>query len=97
MNGASIFIVCIFFLLVIMNLITFAAYGIDKRKAEKGSWRIPEKTLILLALFGGSIGAFLGMKVFHHKTLHPKFKFGIPAILIFHILLTGVIIFLFLR
>lgn len=97
MNGASIFIACIFFLLVIINLFTFAAYGIDKCKAKKGSWRIPEKTLILLALFGGSIGAFVGMKVFHHKTLHPKFKFGIPAILIFHILLAGVIIFLSLR
>ncbi len=94
---ASIFIVCFFFLLVIMNLLTFAAYGIDKHKAKKGSWRIPEKALILLALFGGSIGAFSGMKVFRHKTLHPKFKYGIPAILIFHILMTGVIIFLFLR
>ena len=68
--------------LVGMNLITFIVYGIDKRKAKKRLWRIPEATLIGLALMGGSVGAFLGMKFFHHKTKHIKFYVGVPAIFI---------------
>lgn len=67
--------------LVIINLITFITYGVDKLKAKKGYWRIPESTLLLLAFVGGSIGAWLGMQAFHHKTLHKKFKLGIPLIL----------------
>lgn len=65
-----------------INLITFIVYGIDKYKAKKAKWRIPEATLLLMAAIGGSIGAWLGMKVWHHKTLHKKFKYGIPAILL---------------
>ena len=65
-----------------INLIAFIIYGIDKQKAKKGSWRIPEATLLLLAVIGGSIGALFGMKVWHHKTLHEKFKYGIPLILL---------------
>lgn len=61
----------IFFL--VMGMITFAAYGIDKRKAIKGQWRIPEKTLLLLDLAGGFLGGWIGMYVFRHKTKHPKF------------------------
>ena len=68
-----------------INIITFILYGVDKYKAQKNKWRIPEKTLILFAVFGGSIGALLGIKVFHHKTLHKKFKYGVPAILILQI------------
>ena len=64
-----------------INVITFIIYGIDKLKAKKGKWRIPESTLLLLAIIGGSIGAWLGIKVWHHKTLHKKFKYGIPLIL----------------
>lgn len=67
--------------LVIINLITFITYGVDKLKAKKGYWRIPESTLFLLAFVGGSMGAWLGMQAFHHKTLHKKFKLGIPLIL----------------
>lgn len=67
--------------LVIINLITFITYGVDKLKAKKGYWRIPESTLLLLAFVGGSMGAWLGMQTFHHKTLHKKFKLGIPLIL----------------
>lgn len=67
--------------LVIINLITFITYGVDKLKAKKGYWRIPESTLLLLAFVGGSMGAWLGMQAFHHKTLHKKFKLGIPLIL----------------
>ena len=65
-----------------INAITFIIYGIDKLKAKKGKWRIPESTLLLLAIIGGSIGAWFGIKVWHHKTLHKKFKYGIPLIVI---------------
>ena len=68
--------------LVILNITAFFLFGADKRKARKQKWRIPEKTLFLAAILGGSIGAILGMRVFHHKTRHPSFRFGIPAILI---------------
>ena len=72
----------ILYYLIAINIITFFIYGIDKLKAKKGKWRIPESTLLLLAIIGGSIGAWLGIKVWHHKTLHKKFKYGIPLIVI---------------
>ena len=68
--------------LVIINVIAFIIYGIDKRKAKKHLWRIPEATLIGLALMGGSVGAFLGMRLFHHKTKHVKFYVGVPVIFV---------------
>lgn len=71
--------------LVIINLIAFAIFGIDKKRAKKGQWRIPEKTLFLSAILGGSIGAILGMYIFRHKTKHWYFRIGIPAILILQI------------
>ena len=71
--------------LIVINAITFITYGIDKWKARKNKWRIPESTLLLLAVFGGSIGAFLGMRVWRHKTMHKKFKYGIPSILVLQI------------
>nr|WP_326171177.1 DUF1294 domain-containing protein [uncultured Oscillibacter sp.] len=72
--------------LVLINLVTFFAFGIDKWKAKRketreATRRVPEKTLFLLSALGGSIGALLGMKAWHHKTLHRTFRFGIPAIL----------------
>ena len=70
-----------------INAVTFIVYGIDKYKAKKAKWRIPEAILLLLAVFGGSIGAWMGMKVWHHKTMHKKFKYGIPAILLIQIAL----------
>ena len=73
--------------LVVINLLTFIVYGIDKLKAKKGKWRIPESTLLLLAFMGGSVGAWLGIKVWHHKTLHKKFKYGVPFIFILQIAL----------
>ncbi len=72
--------------LLAINFITFIVYGIDKYKAKKAKWRIPEATLLLMAAIGGSIGAWLGMKVWHHKTLHKKFKYGILAILLLQII-----------
>lgn len=73
--------------LAVINLLTFIVYGADKRRARKGKWRVPEKTLFLLPLLGGSIGALLGMRVFHHKTRHWYFVWGIPAILLAQIAL----------
>ena len=70
-----------------INAVTFIVYGIDKYKAKKAKWRISEATLLLLAVLGGSIGAWMGMKVWHHKTMHKKFKYGIPAILLIQIAL----------
>ena len=55
--------------LIVINIVTFLVYGIDKWKAKQGSWRISEATLLILAVIGGSIGALLGMRVWHHKTL----------------------------
>lgn len=68
--------------LIAINLVTFAVYGADKRRARRGAWRIPEKTLFLLPLLGGSVGALLGMRVFRHKTKHWYFVWGVPAILL---------------
>ena len=86
--------------LVLINLITFCVFGVDKLKAKRkvtheSVRRVPEKTLFLLAAIGGSIGALFGMKAWHHKTLHKTFRFGIPAILILQILIpVGLYIYL---
>ena len=72
----------VFIYLVSINVVTFFMYGIDKWKAKKSRWRIRETALLGLAVLGGSIGAWLGMKVWHHKTQHKKFKYGVPAIII---------------
>ena len=76
----------IYYLLVI-NAATFIIYGIDKDKAKKAKWRISEETLLTMAAVGGSIGAWLGMKAWHHKTQHRKFKYGVPIILLIQIAL----------
>ena len=68
--------------LAIINVATFLTYGLDKWKAKRSKWRIREAALLMLAVLGGSIGAWLGMIVWHHKTQHKKFKYGIPAIII---------------
>lgn len=74
-------------IIVIINIVTFIIYGIDKYKAKKGKWRIPENSLIGLAIIGGSIGAYLGMRVWHHKTMHMKFKYGIPLIIVIQLVI----------
>ena len=71
-----------------LNLITFIIYGLDKFKAKKAKWRISEVTLILLAVIGGSIGAWLGLQVCRHKTQHKKFFIGIPAIITLQVVAT---------
>ena len=68
--------------LAVINVVTFFMYGIDKWKAKRSKWRISEATLLGMAVIGGSIGAWLGMKTWHHKTLHKKFRYGVPLILI---------------
>ncbi len=73
--------------IALISIITFVVFGIDKLKAAKDKWRIPEKVLFLLSAIGGSVGALLGMYTFRHKTKKPAFKFGIPAILIVQIVL----------
>ena len=67
--------------LAIITVVTFLVYGIDKWKAQHKRWRIPESALLGLAAIGGSVGAWLGMKVWRHKTQHKKFQYGVPAIL----------------
>ena len=71
--------------LAVINIVAFFLYGIDKWKARHDKWRITEARLLWIAVAGGSIGALLGMKVWHHKTKHNKFRFGLPAILILQI------------
>lgn len=73
--------------LLFINIFTFIAMGIDKRKAKKKKWRTPEKTLMTLAIVGGSVGMILGMKFFRHKTLHKLFSIGGPVILIMQLII----------
>ena len=75
--------------LVIINVVTFLMYGIDKWKARNSKWRIRETALLGLAVLGGSIGAWIGMIVWHHKTRHKKFRYGVPAIIIFQLAIIG--------
>jgi len=78
--------------LLVINLVTFCIFGIDKWKAKRKERkdsvrRVPEKTLFLLSILGGSVGALLGMKAWHHKTLHKTFRYGIPAILALQVII----------
>ena len=73
--------------LLAINIATFFLYGIDKYKAKKSKWRISEATLLTMAAIDGSIGAWAGMRLWHHKTMHKKFKYGIPVIIIFQVAL----------
>lgn len=71
--------------LAIVNLAGLIVMGIDKLRARKRAWRIPESTLFVIALIGGSLGTTVGMHLFHHKTMHWYFLFGMPAILVIQI------------
>lgn len=73
--------------LIAMNLMGFLSMYIDKHKAKKGLWRIPEKTLFLIAALGGSIGSILGMQTFRHKTKHTSFVVGMPVIFILQLVI----------
>lgn len=78
-NHPEVMVKVLIVYLVVINLVTFIMYGIDKYKAKKAKWRIPESTLLWMAA--------VGMRAWHHKTLHKKFKFGVPAILLLHLAL----------
>ena len=78
MNAAALILVY----LIAINIIGFTAMGVDKARARKRLWRIPESTLFVLALIGGSVGSIAGMYVFRHKTRHWYFVYGMPAILL---------------
>ncbi len=77
--------------LALINLTALILYGADKKKAKRGQWRIPEKTLLGVAVIGGSAGAILGMFLFRHKTKHWYFRYGLPAILIVQLALVYVL------
>lgn len=77
--------------LLIINIVSFVVMFADKQKAKKKAWRVPEATLFLLAIIGGSIGSIAGMYTFRHKTKHLSFVIGMPAILIIQILLVVVL------
>lgn len=88
--------------LVVINVAAFLIFGLDKwlaKRKEKhpNTRRIPEAVLFLLAILGGSIGAMLGMRIWHHKTLHKSFRFGMPLILVLQLALAGWAIISFIR
>lgn len=87
MPTISLVLLVVLIYLTIVNIVGFAMMGIDKKKAVRGAWRIPEASLFIAALIGGSIGSILGMQVFRHKTKHWYFKYGMPAILILQIII----------
>lgn len=71
--------------LVLINVLAFCLFGVDKHRAQKRRWRIRESTLLWSAALGGSLGALLGMRVFRHKTLHRRFSLGVPLLLVLQI------------
>ena len=73
--------------IVCVSIVGFALMGIDKNRAKRHEWRIPEKTLFFVALIGGSLGTTVGMYTFRHKTKHWYFKYGMPAILVIQVIL----------
>ncbi len=83
--------------LVVINLVGFALMGIDKRRAIRHQWRIPEKTLFLAALLGGSLGGILGMYIFRHKNRHWYFAVGFPVILVVQVILAVAVEYWFFR
>ena len=89
---AHILLLILIAYLVIMNIAGFATMGIDKAKAKKNAWRIPEATLFLVALLGGSVGSILGMQIFRHKTKHWYFAVGMPVIFFAQLALAIIII-----
>ena len=80
--------------LAVITVLTFLVFGIDKWKAQHKRWRIPESLLLGLAAIGGSVGAWLGMRVWHHKTQHKKFKYGVPAVLAVQVVVAVALILL---
>lgn len=84
----GLFIVCLA-AEILMSLVSFCVYAYDKRQAKAGGWRIPERTLLLLAFAFGAPGALAGMRVMHHKTLKKRFTLSVPAFLVLQLALLG--------
>ena len=80
--------------LAVINFITWIAYGLDKGRAKSGKWRIPERTLLLLALIGGSLGALAGMILFRHKTRKPKFFVSVPVMFVVHFVIVAMLVYM---
>lgn len=80
--------------MLVMNLLDFFLMWLDKRRAKKHRWRVAERTLLLVAALGGSLGGLLGMYAFHHKTKHPKFYITMPILLVLHLALTAALVYL---
>ena len=80
--------------LSVINFTTWAAYGLDKGRAKSGKWRIPERTLLLLALIGGSLGALAGMIMFRHKTRKAKFFISVPLIFVVHCVIVAMLVYM---
>lgn len=80
--------------LSVINFTTWAAYGLDKGRAKSGKWRIPERTLLLLALIGGSLGALGGMIMFRHKTRKPKFFISVPVMFVVHCVIVAMLVYM---
>ena len=85
MKGLPLHVVLAYFITV--NVLSLVLFGIDKWKAKHDKWRISEATLLSVTAIGGSIGAWVGMKVWHHKTIHKKFKYGIPLVMVLQLAL----------
>lgn len=86
-----IFMTLLIIYLIVVNLVAFVLMGVDKYRAKRDQWRIPERTLFLFPLLCGSLGGVLGMQVFHHKTRHWYFRYGLPLILVVQLVLAGII------
>ena len=81
--------------LIVINALSFALMLVDKLRAKKNLWRIPEATLLWAAALGGSLGCLMGMRIFRHKTLKPKFFVGVPIILVLQVMLAiGIYVYL---
>ena len=85
MKGLPLHVALAYFITV--NVLGLVLFGIDKWKAKHDKWRISEATLLSVTAIGGSIGAWVGMKVWHHKTMHKKFKYGIPLVMVLQLAL----------
>lgn len=78
---------------LVVNFFTFLLFAVDKWKAKRGAWRIPEATLLGFSLFGGALGGVLGMHLCHHKIRKPRFRYGVPVMLLLQLLVCGFLFF----
>lgn len=81
---------------VLISMTGFIIMGVDKKRSQKGQWRIPEKRFWMIGLLGGGIGLLLGMRTYHHKTMHKTFTIGMPLMVLFNVLCYGYVLYLLL-